>query len=132
MVIVSLAKSAFDDEGDRSGSGGGGGGAEEVASVFSMVEDGEPVQVLESLSPSLASASASSSPSSRGLEFVLDVRRLNVALSRAQCAAVVVMSQDIAAASAGGSLAAVRSLSFACRLLEEGTDGDAEWSSRVL
>ena len=52
------------------------------------------------------------------LAFVLDIRRLNVALSRAQCLAIVVMSPKLAQHSAG-SLSQMERLSFACRLLEE-------------
>ena len=69
-----------------------------------------------------AEQSSSSSSSSGAVSFVLDVRRLNVALSRAQCLAIVVMSPQLSAASAA-SLEQMRALSFACRLLEGNGDG---------
>ena len=57
--------------------------------------------------------------SSNAIAFVLDIRRLNVALSRAQCVAILVISPDLASTPAS-SLSQMRALSFLCRLLEEG------------
>jgi uncharacterized protein len=56
--------------------------------------------------------------SSKSMAFVLDIRRLNVALSRAQCIAIVVMSPALAE-TAALSLSQMRELSFACRIIEE-------------
>uniref|UniRef100_A0A7S2ST75 DNA2/NAM7 helicase-like C-terminal domain-containing protein n=1 Tax=Rhizochromulina marina TaxID=1034831 RepID=A0A7S2ST75_9STRA len=59
----------------------------------------------------------------RGTQFVLDLRRLNVAISRAQCLAMVVMSPGLAQGVAN-SVPQMRTLSFACKLLEfSGADG---------
>jgi len=60
---------------------------------------------------------------SRSLGFVLDMRRLNVALSRAQCVAIVVLSDSLAKSLGASSLRQMRALSFACRLLEGDSDG---------
>lgn len=59
---------------------------------------------------------------SRGLSFVLNQNRLNVALSRAQCLAVVVGSPRLADTPAS-SLDTARELNFLCRVLEEGRAG---------
>ena len=53
----------------------------------------------------------------RGLSFVLDVRRLNVALSRAQCLAVLVCAPDLADG-APSSLDRMRELAMLARLRE--------------
>jgi RecB family nuclease, putative, TM0106 family len=54
---------------------------------------------------------------SRGLGFILDRNRLNVALSRAQCLAVVVADPRIANATAG-SLAEMTLLNLFCKLVD--------------
>ena len=95
VVIVSLCRSSFDDQ-DPPLSGGEGDAA----------------------APGVEAAAAASAAAAQPLAFVLDVRRLNVALSRAQCLAVVVMSPRLAQHSAG-SLSQMERLSFASRLLEE-------------
>lgn len=59
--------------------------------------------------------------SGRGVAFVLDVRRLNVALSRAQCLAVLVAAPDLADGSAS-SLDRMRELSVLSRIRELAVD----------
>jgi superfamily I DNA and/or RNA helicase len=51
----------------------------------------------------------------RGLSFILDRNRINVALSRAQCLAVIVADPRIATDTAG-SLAEMRLLNLFCKL----------------
>ncbi|MGH7653541.1 MAG: C-terminal helicase domain-containing protein, partial [Gemmatimonadaceae bacterium] len=53
---------------------------------------------------------------SRGLSFILDRNRINVAISRAKCLAVVVADPRIAA-TAAGSLGEMRLLNLFCKLL---------------
>jgi predicted RecB family nuclease len=55
---------------------------------------------------------------SRGLEFILDQNRMNVAISRARTLAVVVGDPRIAGASAN-SIAAMRRLNLYCRLVQD-------------
>ena len=57
----------------------------------------------------------------RGVAFVLDVRRLNVALSRAQCLAVLVAAPDLADGAAS-SLDRMRELAVLSRLRELAVD----------
>jgi uncharacterized protein len=52
---------------------------------------------------------------SRGLAFILDKNRINVAISRAQCLAVVVADPRIAAA-IPGSLDEMRLINLFCKL----------------
>ena len=52
---------------------------------------------------------------SRGLAFILDRNRINVAISRAQCLAVVVADPRIASANAG-SIQEMRLLNLFCKL----------------
>uniref|UniRef100_A0A7S0IZY7 DNA2/NAM7 helicase-like C-terminal domain-containing protein n=1 Tax=Calcidiscus leptoporus TaxID=127549 RepID=A0A7S0IZY7_9EUKA len=59
----------------------------------------------------------------RGLSFVLNRNRLNVALSRAQCLAIVVASTKLAEASAK-SIVQQRELNFLCRIRELGVAND--------
>ena len=66
-----------------------------------------------------AAASAPGGGSERGLSFVLNLNRLNVALSRAQCLAVVVGSPRLADASPR-SLQQQRELNALCRIMEAG------------
>ena len=139
VVIVSLARSSFDGTFGEEGPGGseppgtlanGGGGGGGEAAAWSG-DDEARAAVLEALDAAGGGGSggggggggggASGGFSARALAFVLDVRRLNVALSRAQCLAVVVLSPALARANPGGGaggLAQMRALSFACRLLE--------------
>ena len=62
----------------------------------------------------------------RGLEFVLDRRRLNVAISRAQSLAIVVASPSLSRAR-GGTVDQMRLLNTLCRVVEcaTGTASDA-------
>jgi hypothetical protein len=53
----------------------------------------------------------------RGLDFLLDANRLNVAISRAQCLSIVVGSPELATG-ISTSIANVQRLSRLCRLLE--------------
>ena len=53
----------------------------------------------------------------RGLDFLLDANRLNVAISRAQCLSIVVGSPELATG-ISTSIANVQRLSCLCRLLE--------------
>lgn len=53
---------------------------------------------------------------SRGLGFILDQNRINVAISRAQCLAIVVADPRIASSSVG-SLSQMRLLNLFCKLL---------------
>jgi uncharacterized protein len=100
VVIISLATSSFD-----------GSFASDAPALWSSADDhGDDQQ----------EATPTAGGGSRALAFVLDVRRLNVALSRAQCVAVVVLSDQLAASRAATSLDQMRALSFACRLLEGG------------
>jgi superfamily I DNA and/or RNA helicase len=56
---------------------------------------------------------------SRGLAFILDRNRINVAISRAQCLAVVVADPRIASATAG-SLEEMKLLNLFCKLATMG------------
>ncbi len=60
---------------------------------------------------------------SRGLSFILDRNRVNVAISRAQCLAVVVADPRIAGADAG-SIQEMELLNLFCKLVDVGTQGD--------
>jgi uncharacterized protein len=53
----------------------------------------------------------------RGIDFLLDANRLNVAISRAQCLSIVVGSPELATG-ISTSIANVQRLSRLCRLLE--------------
>ena len=131
VVIISLATSSFD--GSFASAAPEDNPAD--ASTLWIGADGrehgdDPVRaaVLEASQqqPTTTADGDSSSSSSRVLAFVLDVRRLNVALSRAQCVAVVVLSEHLAASRGSTSLEQMRALSFACRLLEgEGSLGES-------
>jgi predicted RecB family nuclease len=57
---------------------------------------------------------------SRGLSFILDRNRLNVAISRAQCLAIVVADPRIAGTPAG-SLSEISLVNLFCKLTEHGT-----------
>jgi uncharacterized protein len=110
VVIISLATSSFD-----------GSFASDAPALWSSADDhGDDAVRAAVLEASHQQATPTAGGGSRALAFVLDVRRLNVALSRAQCVAVVVLSEDLAASRAATSLDQMRALSFACRLLEGG------------
>jgi predicted RecB family nuclease len=66
---------------------------------------------------SMCSSSGDSSP--RGLEFLLDANRLNVALSRAQSLAIVVGS-PLLARTRVASVAQMKLVNLFCRIVEEG------------
>jgi uncharacterized protein len=66
---------------------------------------------------SMCSSSGDSSP--RGLDFLLDANRLNVALSRAQSLAIVVGSPEIARTRVG-SVGQMKLVNLFCRIVEEG------------
>ncbi len=66
---------------------------------------------------SMCASDASQSP--RGLTFLLDPNRLNVAMSRAQCLAVVVGNPGLIHARAR-SIEAMERINLFCRILEEG------------
>ena len=55
----------------------------------------------------------------RGLDFLLDPNRLNVAISRAQCLSIVVGS-PVLASGISGSIPSVQRLSRLCRLMDAG------------
>jgi superfamily I DNA and/or RNA helicase len=55
---------------------------------------------------------------SRGLRFILDRSRINVAISRAKCLAIVVGNPRIAE-SAPGSIAEMRLLNLYCKITNE-------------
>ena len=55
---------------------------------------------------------------SRGLRFILDRARINVAISRAKCLAIVVADPRIANAVAG-SIGEMKLLNLYCKLLAE-------------
>jgi superfamily I DNA and/or RNA helicase len=61
---------------------------------------------------------------SRGLSFILDRNRINVAISRAQCLAVVVADPRIAS-TAAGSLDEMTLLNLFCKISEEPTETTA-------
>jgi superfamily I DNA and/or RNA helicase len=56
---------------------------------------------------------------SRGLGFILDQNRINVAISRAQCLAVVIADPRIASSEAG-SLAEMKLLNLFCKVINSG------------
>ncbi len=56
----------------------------------------------------------------RALAFVLDTRRLNVGVSRAQCLAVLVAAPALADPPGAPALAQMQALGVLCRLLEAG------------
>lgn len=142
VVVISLARSSFDalDDGLSSSGLGGGRSSEESSSGpggrgawadFGGDGSGREAEAAEDAEAARADLAAAaegaadprrsgegggSGGSSQALAFVLDVRRLNVALSRAQCLAVVVHSPALADSKAT-SLAQMRALSFVCRLV---------------
>lgn len=63
-------------------------------------------------------ASSRADGSARGIEFVLDPNRINVAISRAQCLAIVVGSPELAAGRVT-SVAAVKLANLYCRIMAE-------------
>ena len=67
---------------------------------------------------SMCASDASQSP--RGLNFLLDPNRLNVALSRAQCLAVVVGNPGLVRARAR-SIEQMKRINLFCRILAEGS-----------
>ena len=83
-----------------------------VGSVDKFQGQEAPVVVL-----SLAASSAAEAP--RGVEFLFSPNRLNVAISRAQCLAVVVASPSLANTPAG-NLEQMRLVNTFCRLVEVG------------
>lgn len=68
---------------------------------------------------------------SRGLSFILDRNRLNVAVSRAQCLAIVVADPRIAGAPAG-SLGEMSLVNLFCKLTEQGTRSELPALSEAL
>ncbi|HVG01974.1 MAG TPA: hypothetical protein VM842_03745, partial [Nitrospira sp.] len=66
---------------------------------------------------------------SRGLAFILDRNRVNVAISRAQCLAVVVADPRIAG-SIPGSLEEMTLLNLFCKLLD--TPGGTQPKSSMI
>jgi uncharacterized protein len=67
---------------------------------------------------SMCASDASQSP--RGINFLLDPNRLNVALSRARCLAVVVGNPGLVRARAR-SIEAMERINLFCRILAEGS-----------
>jgi len=67
---------------------------------------------------SMCSSDAARSP--RGLNFLLDPNRLNVALSRARCLAVVVGNPGLVRARAR-SIEQMERINLFCRILDEGS-----------
>lgn len=91
---------------------GGGDEPLEIGSVDKFQGQEAPVVIV-----SMCSSSGDSSP--RGLEFLLDANRLNVALSRAQSLAIVVGSPEIARTRVG-SVAQMKLVNLFCRIVQEG------------
>ncbi len=96
---------------------GAGVGSLEIGSVDKFQGQEAPVVIV-----SMCSSSGDSSP--RGLEFLLDANRLNVALSRAQSLAIVVGSPEIARTRVG-SVGQMKLVNLFCRIVEEGGAGSA-------
>jgi predicted RecB family nuclease len=91
---------------------GAGVGPPEIGSVDKFQGQEAPVVIV-----SMCSSSGDSSP--RGLDFLLDANRLNVALSRAQSLAIVVGSPEIARTRVG-SVGQMKLVNLFCRIVEEG------------
>jgi len=70
---------------------------------------------------SLTASDGDSAP--RGLDFLLDPNRVNVAISRAQCLSIVVGSPQLATG-ISNSIANVQRLSRLCSLMAIGSRGD--------
>jgi uncharacterized protein len=127
VVIVSLARTSFDDnptlvtrsDDDSRSSSSSSTDVNSASGADSLVGSGSGGGSSGGGS-GVGGGGGSGSTNSNALSFVLDLRRLNVALSRAQCVAVVVLSPQLSQAQPGGSLQKMKALSFACRLLEEG------------
>jgi len=127
VVIISLATSSFDGTFAGPASSSKMPPSTWVTLLDHAADDGpehgEDLVRAAVLEACQQQQSLSGSGSSRSLAFVLDMRRLNVALSRAQCVAVVVLSDQLAKSLGASSLDQMRALSFACRLLEGDGDG---------
>ena len=72
-----------------------------------------------------SAAAAVAGGGAHGMPFVLNANRLNVALSRAQCLAIVVASPQLTQARAR-TLERQRQLNFHCRVVEAGSPSPDE------
>ena len=70
-----------------------------------------------------SAAAAVAGGGAHGMPFVLNANRLNVALSRAQCLAIVVASPQLTQARAR-TLERQRQLNFHCRVVEAGSPNE--------
>lgn len=108
VVLLSLCHSDFD----------GAARAEATPGVVAGVDDSEG-----------GTSATGGGGAQRGLSFVLNLNRLNVALSRAQCLAVVVGSPRLADTTPR-TLQQQRELNVLCRIVEQGAVGGSPDRSR--
>ncbi len=85
-----------------------------VGSVDKFQGQQAPVVIL-----SMCASNASESP--RGMNFLFDVHRLNVAISRAQCLAIVVANPDLALSSVS-SVEQMKQVDLFCAIMEQGSN----------